>query len=174
LYGDRLRSCCRRAQLPALAASRSGSSTRRSTEETLGDSGGVAGFRNDETTCDNGATVTRVATKASAYIGSLAKTIRDSISQDILSKRGPKCEPIPGFPLGASTFSAIVPASFTDRALAEDEAADVELEVELLVVVLTDVAASIELEVRLLMVDGKTVLLIIIELEDQDWFWARD
>ena len=49
-----------------------------------------------------------------------------------------------------------------------------ELEVELLVVVLTDVAASIELEVRLLMVDGKTVLLIIIELEDQDWFWARD
>jgi len=58
--------------------------------------------------------------------------------------------------------------------LAEDEAADVELEVELLVVVPTDDAASIELEFRLLMVDGKTVLLLIIELQDQDWFWARD
>lgn len=85
-----------------------------------------------------------------------------------------KCKPIPGFPLGASTFSAIFTASFTDRALAEDEAADVELESELLVVVVTNDAVSMELEVRLLMVVERTVLLVIVEVEDQDWFWAGD
>lgn len=65
-------------------------------------------------------------------------------------------------------------ASFTDRALAEDEAADVELESELLVVVVTNDAVSMELEVRLLMVVERTVLLVIVEVEDQDWFWAGD
>jgi hypothetical protein len=84
------------------------------------------------------------------------------------------CEPIPGNPLVEPTFSAIFPAGFTDRALAEEEAADVELEVELLVVVVMDDAVSMELEVSLLMVVERTVLLVIVEVEDQDWFWAGD
>jgi hypothetical protein len=78
------------------------------------------------------------------------------------------CDPTPVYPHAESTFSAILPAGFTDRALAEDEAADVGLEVELLVVVITDVAVSMELEVRLLMVVGKTVLLVKLEVEDQE------
>lgn len=83
-------------------------------------------------------------------------------------------EPLPGSPLVDSSSSAIFPAGFTDRALAEDEAADVELEVELLVVVITDDVASMEIEVRLFMVVEGTVLLVIVEVEDQDWFWAGD
>lgn len=83
-------------------------------------------------------------------------------------------EPLPGSPLVESTFSAIFPAGFTTGTLAEDEAANVELEVELLVVVIMDDAASMELEVRLLMLAEGTVLLALIEVEDEDWFWARD
>lgn len=75
-------------------------------------------------------------------------------------------EPLPRSPL---TFSAIFPAAFV-----EDKATAVVLEVELLCVVTMDDAASMELEVGLLMGDGKNVLLVIIEVEDQDWFWAGD
>lgn len=77
-------------------------------------------------------------------------------------------EPLPGSPFVESTFSAIFPAALIDKA------AVVELEAELLFVVIMDDAASMEPEVGLFMGDGKTVLLVIIEVEDQDWFWAGD
>jgi len=78
------------------------------------------------------------------------------------------CEPAPESPLAETIFSATFPAGFTDWALAEDEAADVELEVELLVVVIMDDVVDMELEVGLLMVVDKTVLLVMLEVEFQD------